>query len=382
MQLAAPNQRRLAACAERAQFNVRTIRTVLSPAALRFASQPARDHQFTMHQCMVPHPPANETCALTEPVCEGKYGGLVLGILPCGHYPEVISAITSLFILWCGIHMLLFFRSSSYALTIVAASFAVNGWSAFVSHILPYEDYFVVAIVDRLSIMWTAWFVLGFMLDQLCDFFQPFPLRSEFEALAKRVKRTFSWTAVLSAAWVLISKDALCHNQDIVVYGTAAPLGGVVVVAAILIAVSRVHRSVVWTVYRFWVGFLVASVGIASDALTEQYCDESTFAQLFPGHAIWHVCFAWGTLNMVRNRARRAANHRATIGFARAAAAPHGVPSPSDARACSLARAARSATAPCSSSTTSTRPSCACRIPTPCATAESSAPAAPPCATR
>lgn len=87
-------------------------------------------------------------------MCEARYGGLFRGIQPLGDYrPEYGSTVTSLFMLYVGVHILLFWRTDVQMLMLVGSTFFVNGWSAFVSHGTGNE---LASIVDRWSFVFTA----------------------------------------------------------------------------------------------------------------------------------------------------------------------------------------------------------------------------------
>jgi len=262
-------------------------------------------------------------CTLISNVmCEGRYGGLLLGILDCGEYPEVLSGVTAVFIMWCGLHMLLFFRCDSYALALIAASFFVNGLSASISHLLlegsihdawdapgSFNTDEVTAIVDRMSLLFTAWFCCAFMLDEAFEKLTRDLCGAAQSRANARWRRVFVWTSCLTVAWVLLGMDVQCHDQTRLVYGVAVPILVVVAAASTIQlatwgACGRADKSATssmgrWAVRRFWLGCGLCVTGIVSDRLTEQYCDASDFAKLFPGHALWHISTSLGLVNVV-----------------------------------------------------------------------------------
>ena len=58
-------------------------------------------------------------------LCEAKYGGLFrMAIYSAGAYfPEVGSVISAVFIIWCGVHMMIFWTHESVFLRLLSAMF-------------------------------------------------------------------------------------------------------------------------------------------------------------------------------------------------------------------------------------------------------------------
>ena len=87
-------------------------------------------------------------------MCEGKRSG---------GYPELGSTITSAAMMWSGAHMLLFWRTEAQLLSLIGASFVVNGWSAMISHAGGGVE---ASAIDRWSMIFTAWLVMAFVIDE------------------------------------------------------------------------------------------------------------------------------------------------------------------------------------------------------------------------
>ena len=124
-------------------------------------------------------------------LCEAKYGGLFRGLQPRGEYfPEIGSVFSALFIIWCGIHMLIFWTHESIFFRFLAALFVVNGWSSFGYH---YGKDPICGFIDKLSMLFTVWVVAGFILcvaPPARHHQPPFPARPESPACSLPHKHT------------------------------------------------------------------------------------------------------------------------------------------------------------------------------------------------
>lgn len=99
-----------------------------------------------------PGPSSQEDPRLTVKFCEGKYGGIAHGgVLPLGiHLPEHINAWTGIFIIWCGLHMLLSWQHDDLTLKVIAAHFCLNGGASFLYHWTGYD---AVLAIDGFTMM-------------------------------------------------------------------------------------------------------------------------------------------------------------------------------------------------------------------------------------
>ena len=214
-------------------------------------------------------------------MCEGKRSG---------GYPEVGSTVTSLIIMWCGIHMLLFWRTDAQLLLVIGASFVANGWSAMIAHA---SGDATASIIDRWSLVLTAWLVVAYILDEFTEALvtshggscssafraglaskatkaaaresEPEPrdpelgtaadgpkwthsssssLRSrspsrmsqeervcvlQLHSWPRLLSRGFGYIACVSAAWVFLAFDAQNHDQSLIELAFGLPLGIAVV---------------------------------------------------------------------------------------------------------------------------------------------------------
>ena len=276
-----------------------------------------------------------ESCsALDDDMCEGRYGGWFAGVYPDREtsFPEITSAVTALFIVWCGFHILTFFRSDSHILHLVGASFFVNGIASCIAHIDTSAR--LGAIIDRWTMVLMAWLTCGYMIDEFVDSLRRFASyrdrhrdqltvrQLEREAnFTRQWRRAVGWVTCLSFAWLFLAEDALCHHQTIVMLAIITPLLFALALGGGVMVMNRCHREAEsresevddetkrereemwghfrWARKRMCIGLTAAVFGIACQLFTEGACDSSRFAQLFPGHALWHMCFAWGVLNML-----------------------------------------------------------------------------------
>jgi len=298
-----------------------------------------------------PPPPCVENY-YTDMMCEGKTSG---------GYPEVGSTITSLVIIWCGVHMLLFWRTESQLLLLIGASFFVNGWSALLSHATGDAT---SAIIDRWSLVLTVWLVMAFVIDEFTQAIASqccrspalpaiapapapaespgpspppsphalsapaptqqypggpdqrlFPRRDNrrradgLNSLPRLALRGAGYCLCLSAAWLFLAIDAQQHQQWIVEVAFAIPLVMTLLLGALLLfwvyrkahsaeqIGQEAHMQWQWAYTRLVLGVIAAGLGVLSNFATENFCEASDLFTYFPGHALWHVLCAWGLLN-------------------------------------------------------------------------------------
>ena len=244
--------------------------------------------------------------------------------LPCvlflvatvSYFPEIGNVISSIVIIWAGFHMLYFFRTESQMITLIAAGFVVNGWSALGSHATGAP---IPAVIDRWSMLSVAWIACGFMID---EFTESLFLRRGFctdAIIAPRaaerpnaaadfprkrlVVRGLGWTLCLSATWIVIGVDWQVHDQTLHVAMTAAPVLLAVILGGVIIYfTSRQGRNVgnwQYAAKRFKIGVALGVVAVACEIFTMNFCDTSDFFKIFPGHALWHVCLSLALINFL-----------------------------------------------------------------------------------
>ena len=228
-----------------------------------------------------------------------------------GRYPEVYSTASAIFIVVCGAHMLLYWRTEIQMMSVVGSCFVVNGWSAMVSHATGNAT---ASIIDRWSLVVTAWLVAGFAIDEYTQALAAAYFRDRSQGLRSRPRllvRGIGWALTVSLSWFFLALDAQQHDQGLITLAFALPLLASLVLALCIMGSSATAHSAavvgpaaaaqwVWARRRLGAGLLAAAVGIATNFVTEEYCDSSTglFA-IVPGHAIWHVCMSWGLFNML-----------------------------------------------------------------------------------
>ena len=258
--------------------------------------------------------------------CEAKYGSILRGKAPSmmdsDHWMEADGApffewgavVSASAIIWCGCHMLLFWRHDSTMLHLIASLFIVNGLSAAVAH---GTNIYSWHRIDGMSMALTAWLATGFLFEEIAENF--YATRKHMGQRA--MLRMISWFLFLLVFWWFSETNAAIGNFELgdhIDFAiTMVPLVMVTLMSLIVIrqgwAVStyvdsRVLRK---TNVLFIRGLCIASFGIVSWVGTELLCDSVKLVRWFPGHFIWHLTVSYGfTLMMLLGGVLRADNFK------------------------------------------------------------------------
>ena len=116
---------------------------------------------------------------------------------PLGIYlPEHLNAYTGCFIMWCGLHMLLFWQHDDLALKVVAALFCVNGGASFLYHFTGYDS---ALAVDGFTMMQAVWLTTGVVLEELTSHLPPGPrpwdAHCHKHRVVRRIVRAIYWVS-------------------------------------------------------------------------------------------------------------------------------------------------------------------------------------------
>ena len=280
---------------------------------------------------LVPLPEAmpDENCSYPggacEPMCEGRYGGLFRGVHSTAglYYPEYGSSFSALVICWVGLHMLLFWGHDSALLHAVAANIFVNGWASLGYH---WTNGVTVGLIDKFSMLLTAWLVAGVCFDELTEVW--FSRSAGTVAQAVRHRRLLRnglrgsfWCFSMSIMWIVLGLEAERRRPGLFEATFAVPLIFSLVVGLVTMQPlgqlegvrpedERRARG------RFFVGVGVALTGVTCWLACEQLCDSATFFRWFPGHVVWHVTMSWGLMHtLIWGAVLRANNFRALVRF-------------------------------------------------------------------
>ena len=295
--------------------------------------------------------------AIEVKFCEGKYGSVFGGMRsqPVDKFlPEWGSMCSALFILYCGLHMLIFWVHDSAMLKLIATFFCVNGISSFFYHMTGLKRWL---LADGNSMVLLVYMVVAYMYDELVENF----MQQYVDAGAKRTARlvhtlywktvfrralsALIWMACLMFAWFWIfgrvTSDAESAASDgvghVVVFGgaLAAILVFGCVIAALRHTARRARRRMMMLEaqrsgpgqgvggqvarerstsadplsqfvqdrvmlgagVRFAVGLVAAILSASIWIATEALCDRNLFFRVFPGHMVWHLGMTWGLVN-------------------------------------------------------------------------------------
>jgi hypothetical protein len=291
--------------------------------------------------------------------CEVRFGGIFRSWkpLPAGVYlPEWGSMISAAFILYCGLHMLLFWIHDSALLKLVAAMFCVNGIASFFYHMTALPSW---GAADGNSMLFIVWTCVAFMWDEfietivqqeacVCCKGGGWDERAS-EKLPAHYWRIIFRRAMSAVIWVLcfmIAMWLMTFGDDAIESATymsaktahavafAAPIVLIILCAIILTGVRRCARLrrrremegdealgridtermeratsvdklgqyvddhvMLAAIVRLWVGVFTCIVSATCWIATEHLCDVVDFFKVFPGHLIWHVGMTWGLVN-------------------------------------------------------------------------------------
>lgn len=275
--------------------------------------------------------------------CEVRFGGIFRGMQPptCV-LPEWGSMCSAVFIIYCGMHILLFWVHDSAMLRLIAAMFCVNGIASFFYHMTALRSW---GESDGNSMVFLAWLVVAYVWD---EFIETCSIQREGLALwnqrsrrelpahywrvfVRRATSAVIWVSSLAFSWWLCQYD-FRDAQTVHAIAVAAPL--VLILAfAITLTINREYqrqrrreqlnasaaaagvappavghsgdrlasfvddRVMAGAHLRLWLGLLMAVSSAALWVVTEQLCDTVLFFRLFPGHLIWHVGMTLGLTN-------------------------------------------------------------------------------------
>lgn len=246
--------------------------------------------------------------------CEAKYGSVFIGHVsmaesdhwreePGAPFIEVGAVASAGFILWCGCHMLLFWRHDSTLLHLIASLFVVNGIGAGFAHAWSQSSWHRI---DGMSMALTAWIACGFLFEEVSENYFADRRREGRRA----VWRLLAWFVFLFIFWWFSETNAaVSHNLELGDYVDfliiALPMALCVIMAVIVIwqgwAVNayvdaKVARK---AKHLFCRGLIVAFLGIATWVVTEKGCDTIKALRYVPGHLVWHVTMAYGLTMML-----------------------------------------------------------------------------------
>ena len=248
--------------------------------------------------------------------CEARYGSIFEGPshismmeadrwrdAPGAPYIEWGACTSAGFISLCGCHMLLFWRHESPLLHVISAMYVINGFGAFMAHRTlthKWHDF------DGHSMALAAWLTAGFLCQEVTDNLH----RRRTHEGRRAFERSVFWTIVLFIYYWFTSTNAVLPNG--VEIGDAAgpvfiglPMLLSVVVTVVVIRLRWLHNDYVPDdVARkgaryFSFGLTVALFGVTSWLLTELTCDALKFMRYFPGHFVWHIAMAYGSMMML-----------------------------------------------------------------------------------
>ena len=321
--------------------------------------------------------PSTELCIN---FCEVKWGGIFRGMKPRhtpGVYlPEWGSMCSAVFILYCGLHMLIFWMHDSGFLKLVATMFCVNGFSSFFFHMTALPSW---GDMDGNSMLLLVWMCAAFMWDEFMETMSQQSLHPEWTFRARSVMPHFYWRVfsrrVLSAliwvffigfAWLMMFRPAgafstfgFFKRQNAHAIAVAVPLIFMSILAALLTCIRRNARAarrdalkansssarggdgtgggpsggvgnsvdilgeyidpkvMAGASMRLWFGLALCAASATAWVATEQLCDTVDFFKLFPGHVIWHIGMTLGLVNcMVYPALLRSDNFRQSPFFA------------------------------------------------------------------
>jgi hypothetical protein len=262
--------------------------------------------------------------------CEGRYGGAFHGggLQPLGAwFPEYLNSLTSCFIVFVGLHMLLFNQHDSQLLKVVAAHFALNGMASFLYHWTGYDS---ALTIDGYTMMNAAWLSCGFVLEEITSFMviggcatrQQGGLThamlngaSQPRRVLRRVLRTLYWLLVcfVPAAFLLALeppwRSQVGDISTLFIAAFALPILLMLLLNLVLMRKGIEHatlqhfpaladgvRTLADARRRFFVGLVLVLLGVFAWVLAEGFCDRYDAFKLFPGHAIFHVLMALGLM--------------------------------------------------------------------------------------
>lgn len=236
--------------------------------------------------------------------CEAKWGGIFRGKQEEGVYlPEIGSCLSSLFIIWMGCHMLIFWVHPSGLLRHISSTFVVNGVSSFIYHYTNYKSWLHI---DGMSMLFVAWLVFAYIIEELIQNFD-YKSNVKFYSTSTRMVVGMYWFIACGVGWWMIA-DAPFNGK---LYGDklynvmfAIPLVMSIMCTFYMMRHGNITNELYLSNcvekkarvrYKLGVGFLVG--GVIMWTLTENLCDDVDFFKIFPGHMLWHIVAGWGMSN-------------------------------------------------------------------------------------
>jgi len=242
--------------------------------------------------------------------CERRFGGMFrdAGGEEGNFLPEYGNSWSALCIGCSGLHMMLFWDSSSPLLRLVQALFVVNSWSSFLFH-----HYDRLGNVDGDSMVMASLLLSGYVADEFIRA-TAYRLKHGTSAARKlwRLCTGIMWIVLATFFWWFVgdapAEDEKTVKGDVFEFAFAIPI----VLTAVLSFITGVLWRRPWykneyicprvqtTVLRyFYAGLIMCAIGFGCWYLSETQCGSSRFFILFPGHAIWHVLMPWGCQMMM-----------------------------------------------------------------------------------
>ena len=233
--------------------------------------------------------------------CESKYGGIFyLGITEqrLSHLPERSSVASALFIVACGLHMLLFWRHESGLLHFISALFAVNGIGAFFAHWYATTMWHNFDSKTMLLAVWLAYcLIFSECMENL------FRVTSATGRCARKFRDTITaanWLVAVTIYFWLGEANAAVgvneYGQQVGALGSAVPLAFCLVAGLMHTACGRAFHSMTEVTHAVLASastLAFHSVCRGCRPVTHRAdvrsgrCGRHLF-RWFPGHFVWH----------------------------------------------------------------------------------------------
>lgn len=249
--------------------------------------------------------------------CEGRHGGIFSGVFAPvlnQEHTEWASVLTSPFIFFCGLHMLLTWKHDDGLIMLISTLFALNGLAAGLAHLVGTSNWHNVDSHSMLLALWLSFALVGM------EFFDHVhrTLAQKLGCIAPCCKwlrdklKAILWLITMVIYFWIAETNGVFFDHE---YGhkvgalaAALPLIVSVMIGGFFICLgcakmslavgSRAYKA---SSRRFWFGVLIGFVGGVAWIATEFSCDRDdaigAFFRAFPGHAVWHVTVSYGMMN-------------------------------------------------------------------------------------
>lgn len=238
--------------------------------------------------------------------CEARWGGIFRGkYVEEGIYlPEIGNCISSIFIIFMGIHMLIFWIHPSGLLRLISATFVINGISSFLYH---YTNRSSWLHIDGTTMLFIAWMILAYVFEefiQITEYNQSYYLLNN---ILIRIVVGLFWCLACGVGWWMIGKAPLNGK----LYGET--LFDMMFIIPLVLSIGSTFYMIKYYKMtkipylnqsvekkargRFIFGVIIIMFSSSLWVVTEKLCDTVDFFKLFPGHMLWHVIVAWGMSN-------------------------------------------------------------------------------------